>query len=356
MFTYSLQKRQLRGTSAPRFPAMVALHLEYAPSIPFGVGAGPSATVFGAVSDKDMLQTHDAFTGRVLPLSTGPGAIEMEVRFAELVLKFAGPRVETSFLCKDEEVLASVVTRVAFALPLFLGIHLCEPVSATSATCIIDGEEYSVELGSPWLLVIETTAELQRQRMTDALRDATTAYSVDPAALRPLLTSLHYYHQAQRLLAAGASAWEFMPEAILNYSKALEALWGNSTDEIRNGLQGLEVDQGQIEGVFIPVFLLRNHVDVGHVRYSRPPQVLLDRLYPEIECIQVPYLRMYSRLFGLLRDGKVPYKSQGAVPPSHFRDLEGIVESLERGPKLASGDERLVYLRVTDSADQSKAP
>ena len=54
-----------------------------------------------------------------------------------------------------------------------------------------------------------------------------------------LAAALSYYYTAKRLIEAGNSPFEFMAEAILNYSKILEIMFVHSKDtmtDVRNEL------------------------------------------------------------------------------------------------------------------------
>jgi len=84
-----------------------------------------------------------------------------------------------------------------------------------------------------------------------------------------LLAAMSYVQRAARLNAAGESPWEFMAEALLNYAKTLEVLFGDSREEQRAGLRSVGTDEALIEARFIPVTLLRDFLDVGHPKLAQ---------------------------------------------------------------------------------------
>jgi hypothetical protein len=86
-------------------------------------------------------------------------------------------------------------------------------------------------------------------------------------------------HVAERLATVGNSDVEFAPEIILNLAKILEVLFGNTRDQIRLGLSDLEYDEVEREGLFIPLIILRNELDVGHAKLSTYSADVLDKLY-----------------------------------------------------------------------------
>jgi hypothetical protein len=85
-----------------------------------------------------------------------------------------------------------------------------------------------------------------------------------------LTAALHYYHVARRLLASSHSPGEFLAETLLNYAKALEVLYPphgkvKQRDSVRAGLAELGYTSDEIESHFVPLLIIRNELDVGHV-------------------------------------------------------------------------------------------
>jgi hypothetical protein len=70
-----------------------------------------------------------------------------------------------------------------------------------------------------------------------------------------------------------------MAEALLNYSKTLEVLFGDTRDQQRAGLRAIGVPDDDIETRFIPVTLLRDFLDVAHPKLSQLDSQRLRDLY-----------------------------------------------------------------------------
>lgn len=85
-----------------------------------------------------------------------------------------------------------------------------------------------------------------------------------------LSASVQYFQVASRLIVVGLSSWEFMAEAILNFSKVLQILFGEKMDDVRVGLSKLGYSDDEIEMDFIPLMVLRNTFDVGHAQSVIP--------------------------------------------------------------------------------------
>ncbi|WP_434479292.1 hypothetical protein [Gemmatimonas sp.] len=130
-------------------------------------------------------------------------------------------------------------------------------------------EVWNLEFHAPLV-----TAETQEAKVSDALR---CVPELTKESQRRLHAGLVYFHRAARLSDAGSTRWEFLAETVLNLAKSLEALFAPNSqaqnrDPVRAGLAALDLSRSVIETWFIPALLLRNQLDVAHVRLS-----LLDR-------------------------------------------------------------------------------
>lgn len=348
MFTYDLQRRSMRGDGPlPPFPADAVFHLVLSPSIPFGVGSGESRTVFPDQSEDGRFGlSFDRFTGRLAAHTETPGPISVTAEWCGVDIRLCGPDLTATAHVQSEREFKTVMFSLYYYLPVMLSLRLREPVQASQLTCTVGGREFEYTvLRSPDIHVDEVDAQSQAGRIKKAVDDFSILGGLGEDAIRPIIVSLHYYHAAQRLLQVGINGWEFLGEVVLNYAKALEALWGGSHDAIRTGLASLGLPSKEIEAVFIPVMLLRNTLDVGHASLTLPPQALLERVYEHIENLHLPYVVMYAKLLARVREGARVYR----LPVAKAYDttqIEGILLSLDSRPKVHLKDAPYVQYRV----------
>lgn len=325
--------RHLSGPGdKPDFPAIVEYVVTFEPSVSFGTGSGRSRTVFDS-SDTDLM--YNEFTGKAWAETVGPGPLATTAMWDGVPLVFSGPEVRARMMIPDEATFVSVLIAMHSYLPLVLGVRLRETISAAATVCLVGDVEYKyLAVESPGIPVNETSLGLQATRVREAVADLAALYELDaPGAIRPVVASIKYFLTAQRLLDIGLTPREFFGEVVLNYAKALEALWGGNRDQIRTGLKTLGVPQSQVESVFVPVCLLRNELDVGHASVVLPSQTMLNSLYGHIESLGMYYVALYERLLAAIRDGKTPYRR---VDETHAgtQELEAILASFERMPSL----------------------
>lgn len=84
-----------------------------------------------------------------------------------------------------------------------------------------------------------------------------------------IFSAMYYYRQAIRLESIEPDTQAMASEVILNLTKAIEAAFGTSSrDKIRKWCRDLGFSNAYIETSVIPLFLLRNELDVAHVSIS----------------------------------------------------------------------------------------
>ena len=122
-----------------------------------------------------------------------------------------------------------------------------------------------------------------------------------------LLAALHYFHVACRLRAVGHSPREFMAEIILNFAKILQVLFGQSRDDIRNPLTSLGYAPRDIESDFIPILVLRNEFNVGHVMVSILPQSQLSTVHHYLDITERRFRDLFNRLITEVESGRLEF-------------------------------------------------
>lgn len=342
MFTFSHELRTLRGPGEkPAFPAVVEFTIRFEPTLPFGVGSGPSRTVY----ETPPTFKYDACTGKFWVETEGPGPLQAHAKWDEVCLDFEGSTLRTKMLIQEEAIFVDILNALYSYLPVILSLRLREPVSVASASCCIGNKTFEYQaLRSSGVLVNETDLEAQGKLVTSAVDDLAALCALqDYVLVRPVVAAMRYLQAAQRLLNIGVTPREFFGEALLNYAKVLEVLWGDH-DDIRGGLEDVGVSKDEVETVFIPVCLIRNQLDVGHAALSLPDQSLLDRLYQHVEQIDMHFFRLMDRLLEEVRSGRTPYR-HARRDSKDWQGLEAILDSLDRSPVFKSETHPFTHYR-----------
>jgi hypothetical protein len=117
-----------------------------------------------------------------------------------------------------------------------------------------------------------------RDRALELARDF--ADMQDARVPRLVLASL-YFRQACRLQS---SRQVLVPalgisEAVINLAKALNVLFGDSNDEIREGMKLLGFSHEEVESQIVPIMLIRSSMDVAHAVNRRLNTAQVDTLF-----------------------------------------------------------------------------
>jgi len=108
-------------------------------------------------------------------------------------------------------------------------------------------------------------------------------------------------------MLAGASPWEFMSEAILNFTKVLQALFGEKRDDVRAGLRSLGYSDADAEKYFIAAMSLRAQIDVGHVTTSVLRESDLGAIYRYLAEAEQKFRELLQRVLHLVASGGLSF-------------------------------------------------
>lgn len=263
MLTYQSQTRHLaqKTEGNPTFPTEVRLRFTFEPSQLFGVGEGPLKIILLG-SDHHIL--YDANTGKSFDHPEPPlEPLGATIQAYDGRFDLEGNILTYYFKAEDVESLTGRVANLFYTLPPLLSSQLPEPVYLTNTSCWLGAMQFNLELTDSRLpFEVHSKASLE-ERVLTALGQLELVREPEN---RRLLAALHYAQVGRRLLEAGSSPWEFAAEALLNFNKALEVLFGDSMDSVRDGLLNCGYQPEQIERDFIPVVILRDQLDVAHPR------------------------------------------------------------------------------------------
>lgn len=267
MFTYRLQQRHFKwkGDCKPTFPNDVRVVLFFAPSTPFGDGVGggrtvtraaPASSLWNANSDRVTAESQTAFE-RVNVTWSHPEH--------ELLVRVEGASATIHAKCDTFVELARLVEFLYHLFPIVLNVNFIDaPIVHTVAGTVGDVEYEWIHARTHSNIKPTTTSDQERY-VSDACDFLLTL--VADTDQRRLAGALHYFHVACRLFDVGPSPWEFTGEIILNLTKTLQALFGQSRDNVRAGLRSLGYTDQEVED-FVIVMELRDVVDSSHVMLS----------------------------------------------------------------------------------------
>ena len=331
MLTYQIRKRiyhTAEGT-AFSFPNSAEIDFEFEPLQPFGMEAGNGRTCVRAVAART---EFNANTGRHTIQSDIPlSPLEVEIEeppMREFELKGNLLSIKTRFESFKE--MDEFIQSVFFGYPMLLNIEFADPPVVAQVHGKVGNVMFRWEL-TRWKMEFESTT--QDEQETKAKNSWLQISVISEPARRRLIAALHYFHVACRLIRVGHSPWEFMSEAILNFSKVLEVLFppegdGKTIDAARTGLQQLGYTRDEIERDFIPAIALRNRIDVSHVHLSLLTQKQLQVLHSYTEAIERSFRILIRRILDQTKDG-----SYGVAPYANLKadsDIVRIINRLER--------------------------
>lgn len=265
MLTYRLQQRLFRIVEGelPSFPASVHIEMRLGPPAPFGTGVGGRTTMKAAPATA----TIDANTGHATIAPEKPfDPVDVEVEYDNMVVQVKGDILTVDATCSDLQELRGLVETFYHLLPAILNVEFADPPHVVHVSGVIGKSSFRWELGENYAEFYPTTTENQERRIIDAIGRMTGLIS--DGKNRRLAAAYHYFHVACRLRAAGDSPWEFMGEALVNLTKTLQALFGESREHVRAGLAALGYPTQEIERSFVLVMVLRREFDSGHVMLS----------------------------------------------------------------------------------------
>ena len=300
MLTYQLQSRIYRINDGDTlvFPNDVTIEMLFEPAEPFGAATGPSRT---AVRGHKAKVLYNANTGRGIIQSDPPlMPIEVILDYTNLCFKLRGNKMLVQTHCDIARDLDELLTSLHYAFPVLLNVEFIDPPTVKYTSGHVGATPFRWELKEATHSFDITTQERQEGRVVTSFE---RLQILSGMSNRRLTAALHYFHVSCRLAASGNSPWEFMAESVLNLSKVLEILFGPRRDNVRSELLKLGYSSEEIEGDFIPIMILRNEFDVGHVSISLLKPEQLKALYGYLEQTESNFRGLLRRLLDQVRDG-----------------------------------------------------
>lgn len=262
MLTYRIRPRILKfaeGTNVLT-PASATVSFTFAPRQAFGTEPGGGRTAVRAVPARVQFNKR---SGQSTIESTDPlKPVALEIAEEGRRVLVRGNVLTVELVVSSQAELVELIETVYYGLPLLLAAEFADPPVVTDVAGAVDGHEFGWNLSVVSAQFQITTQELQVDRIRTAWRRLAI---IGAPNHRRVAAALHYFHAAARLERASESPGEFLAEALLNYAKVLEVLFGPSTDTIRSSMRTLGFDDEAIERDFVPAVILRSQFDVAHV-------------------------------------------------------------------------------------------
>lgn len=327
MLIYRLRERrfQYQDGILPRFPNTAVVNVALEPTVPFGGVAGPSRS---ATKEFQFIAKANLSKGTFIfdlpkPLCE---PLDSSIKISNITFHIKRNIASVKFHCKSRKDLAYFLAALFYAFPAVLNVYILDapfPIYAWGSV----GEakfQWLFEAAEIRSSLKMTNKELQENIVTNSWRQVATV-----TANNRLMGGLHYFHVACRLLEAGCNRFEFMAEALLNFSKSLQSLFGESRDDIRAELRKLKIyTDDEIEAKFITVMFLRSEFDVAHVSLSPLTQDQFKTLHKYTNLAESAFRKLFEDLLEKIEKGE--YTLSPDIKPVLHKDKRKILEKIER--------------------------
>jgi hypothetical protein len=327
MLTYQVRERTFRVAKNIEFPNDVKIRFVFRPDTAFGNAGGdgrtwkqstPGGIVFNANTGHFKIEPKNSLS-----------ELDVVYEHANITFHLAANQLTLTSHCTSNRELTELIESVYYVFPFVLSLCLRDPVVIDRVDGHVGSNPFGWELASWQVPILISNQETQEQRVIEAWDLMALLSSLGNMRI---VGALRYFRTACRLRTAGHTPWEFMGEMLLNYCKVLEVLFppsgdGKSRDAVRRGLSKLGYDSLTIEGLFLPVMLLRSKIDVGHVLlgiFTRPE---LTTLHAYTEAVEQYWLEMLQRALAKLRDD--PSFLEAYEVSSADREAKSIISSIK---------------------------
>lgn len=300
MLTYQLQKRVYRSKNHARliFPNDVQIEICFEPTEQFGVtekhqeSRRLSKTIAKGSTPTVLI---DANTGKQGVKYYDPPfkSIQQSAEFANLKMEMQGNKLHVTTKCQDFRSLDNLMIICHYILPILLNLEFAEPPTVKYTRGRVGETVFNWELGTMIGNFDVTTEENQEKHIADSFMRLRVISGTEN---RRLAAALYHFYVARRLVESGNSPYEFLAEYILNLDKVLRVLFGEKSD-VRSELKKFGYSDEEIEERFMPIMILRNEFDVGHVSLRMFKQSQLEVLYRCLEMSELDFRDLLKRVF-----------------------------------------------------------
>ena len=328
MLTYQVRPRILRfdAERVPTFPGEGKVNFYLQPPQPFGVTADGGRTAVRAVKAHALFNAN---TGSHTIESADPlSPLEVKIEEPDREVELNGSVFTVSQEFQSPEEMSTLIEAVAYVLPSLINVSFYDPPYVERVDGVLGGSNFRWELRE-WKMQFGITTQSRQEKHVIKAWQRIDVLS-ESKRRRRLTAGLHYFHIACRLSRVSVTAGEFMAEAVLNFSKSLEALFppegdGMTRDAVRKGLRAIGYEDLQIEKEFIPAMALRDNIDVAHVGLCIFNLDQLRVIHEYVERAESTFREMFERLFSAIEKDEYQVEPHELSYPS-----KEVVDMIER--------------------------
>lgn len=268
-------------------------------------------------------------TGRFMIETQEPLFDPLKIEYEEggITLRVDGDITTIRAECKSHSHLEKLVTVVFHVFPSVLNLYFPDAPYPLYAWGSVGSAKFRLEYEPTEVIgsVTTTTKKLQEEHVIGAWK-WTPAVFTEPR----LVIGFQYFHTACRLLSVGHNRFEFLAEALLNFSKCLQALCGEKRDLVRSKLIELGYNKRDIEGRFLPAMVLRDKFDVAHVSLSVLSRDQLQVLHRYADTAEQGFRDMLKRLMQAYDEGRysLPKSGIGKLSPDKQKTLRILADNI----------------------------
>lgn len=331
MLLYRLQDRIFSSPKGTKllFPNDVAVQITLEPTVAFGGVEGPSRNVVaGSITAHFNLSTGRAF-------AVSPGGLfeplQSSVEVQDTYFEIQANRVVVTSRCESLQDLQDLVSALYYAYPTVLNLYFPDAPVPISADGFVGKTPFKWDYESKQI-ILSTVVTSKENQENIAKKSWERVALFSGVSNRRLIGSLYYFHSACRLIAAGVNKFEFMSEALLNFSRSLQSLFGETRDEIRAELKKLTVfSDGEIEAKFITAIVLRNEFDVAHVSLSSLDREQLSVLHYYTQIAETAFRKLLQEVISRIENGTYspPDDPNPILSPDKSKILDKIKKNIE---------------------------
>jgi hypothetical protein len=313
MFSYQLQQHffKLREDVSLVFPNIVEIVCTLEPACLFGGVEGNTRRMI----EKDSVRPirFNANNGAAFGTLNIP-PVDVTVAYDNLTYTMRGNRLTVSTNCASATDLEQLIYNLQLALPALLAIEFPDAPIISRIAGRIGETGFGWELARIFVPFEVTNTEDQERRLSQSIEDLSLLAQGNH---RRLLAAIYYLSVASRLLMCGNGPWEFMAEAVLNWTKALSALFGTQRyADMKPMLAELGIPKDDVERYFVPVVILRNNFDVGHESFRLHNSSDLQLIYEFLSSCEQQFRKLFRVVLERLRSGALvlpPYENEATA-------------------------------------------
>lgn len=255
--------------------------------------------------------------------------IQQSVEFANLKMEMQGNKLYVTSRCQDIKILDNLIIICHYILPIMLNLEFAEPPTVKYTRGRVGNTVFNWELGTMMGNFDVTTEENQEKRVAESFMRLRVISGIDN---RRLAAALYHFYIARRLVESGNSPYEFLAEYVLNLDKVLRVLFGEVRDSIRSELKKFGYSDEDIEERFMPIMILRNEFDVGHVSLRIFKQNQLEVLYGYLEISELDFRDLLKRVFRKVENGEYTLQQDPdlTLKGEELRIMERLIVTIKR--------------------------